>query len=115
MSRVEVRERLALSPLRARSLFTVRAAVSSARPSDTPRSRWAPLMCSYWRARLVPFLTPAGGMTRQPPSLDDVLWLPGRRFAQKRSIDAEARADAERSAKRRVAQAVAQLGDRLED
>ena len=28
-------------------------------------------MCSYWRARLVPFLTPAGGMGR-PPSEDAI-------------------------------------------
>src|SRR4051812_36011581 len=62
MSWVEVRERCLDSPLRARSLFTVRAAISSARSSDAPCSFWLSLMCSYCRARLVPFLTPRGGI-----------------------------------------------------
>src|SRR3954452_10644863 len=62
MSCVEVRERVRDSPLRARSLFTVRAAISSARSSERPCSSWLSLMCSYWRARFVPFLTPAGGI-----------------------------------------------------
>ena len=35
------------SPLRARSLFTVRAAISSAASSDPPRSSTESLMCSY--------------------------------------------------------------------
>ena len=52
------------SPFRARSLFTVRAAISSAVSSDSPRSRAESLMCSYWRARFVPFSTPRGGMAR---------------------------------------------------
>src|SRR5437763_16242275 len=75
MSRVEVRERVRLSPLRARSLLTVRAAISSARPSETPRSRWESLTCSYWRARLVPFLTPRGGRVTRPPSPRDFLGM----------------------------------------
>src|SRR3954454_9791082 len=62
MSRVEVRERERDSPERARSLLTVRAAISSARSSDAPCSRWLSLMCSYWRARLVPGLTPLCGI-----------------------------------------------------
>jgi hypothetical protein len=62
MSRVDARERCRDSPLRARSLLTVRAAISSARPSDAPCSFWLSLMCSYCRARFVPFLTPRGGI-----------------------------------------------------
>src|SRR5437773_4948021 len=62
MSCVEVRDRWRDSPERARSLFTVRAAISSARPSEVPRSFWDCLMCSYCRARFVPFLTPRGGI-----------------------------------------------------
>src|SRR5690348_10694014 len=63
MSWVEVRERVRDSPARAFSLLTVRAAISSARPSLLPRSSWLSLMCSYCLARLVPFFTPRGGMT----------------------------------------------------
>lgn len=55
-------ERVRDSPERARSLLTVRAAISSARPSDAPRSFADSFTCSYWRARFVPFLTPRGGM-----------------------------------------------------
>src|SRR4051812_23891813 len=62
MSWVELRERVRDSPERAFSLFTVRAAISSARSSERPCSFWLSTMCSYWRARLVPFLTPRGGM-----------------------------------------------------
>jgi hypothetical protein len=36
-----------LSPDRARSLLTVRAAISFARPSDVPRFSALSLMCSY--------------------------------------------------------------------
>jgi uncharacterized protein YjbJ (UPF0337 family) len=43
-------------------LFTVRAAISSARLGDAPRCRALDFTCSYWRARFVPFLTPRGGM-----------------------------------------------------
>src|SRR5919204_1919817 len=60
LPRVEVRDRWRDSPERARSFCTVRAAISSAlRP---PRARWLRLMCSYCRARFVPFLTPRGGI-----------------------------------------------------
>src|SRR5688572_32810334 len=62
MSLVDVRERVFDSPERAFSLLTVRAAISSARSSDRPCSFSLALMCSYWRARLVPFLTPRGGI-----------------------------------------------------
>ncbi len=68
MSSVELRERVRDSPLRAFSLFTVRAAISSARSSELPCSFWLSLMCSYWRARFVPFLTPRGGMPRSYPA-----------------------------------------------
>jgi hypothetical protein len=60
------------SPLRARSLLTVRAAISSALSSDEPRSRSESLMCSYCRARFVPFLVPRGGIAyllRSPVTL----------------------------------------------
>jgi hypothetical protein len=55
MSLVDVRELVFDSPLRARSLLTVRAAISSARSSEAPCSRSLSLMCSYWRSRLLPF------------------------------------------------------------
>src|SRR5262245_3734954 len=60
MSVRERREDVFDSPRRAFSLLTVRAAISSARP--TPWSSSESLMCSYWRARFVPFFTPRGGM-----------------------------------------------------
>ena len=47
MSLVDVRERVRDSPARARSLLTVRAAISSARSSEAPWSFCASLMCSY--------------------------------------------------------------------
>src|SRR5438034_3151382 len=62
MSLVDVRERVRDSPERARSFCTVRAAISFALLSDAPPSRSDCLMCSYWRARFVPFLTPRGGI-----------------------------------------------------
>lgn len=48
-----------------RSLFTVRAAISSARSVLMPRRRPDALMCSYCRARLLPDFTPRGGIS--PP------------------------------------------------
>src|SRR4029079_15925365 len=53
-------ERLAVfdSPARARSLFTVRAAISSARSVETPRRVALALMCWYCRSRLA--FEPAG-------------------------------------------------------
>lgn len=42
-----------VSPASARSLFTVRAAISFARPFDIPRSSALSFMCSYWRSRLL--------------------------------------------------------------
>src|SRR3954469_22927275 len=71
MSWVELRERVRDSPERAFSLFTVRAAISSARASDSPCRFSLFLICSYWRARLVPFLTPRGGMGLRVPALPD--------------------------------------------
>ena len=41
------------SPERARSLFTVRAAISSALSSDAPRSLTLYLMCLYCRSRFL--------------------------------------------------------------
>jgi hypothetical protein len=63
MSSFDSRDEVLASPLRARSLLTVRAAISSASSVDDPRSFKESLMCSYWRARFEPFLTPRGGMT----------------------------------------------------
>src|SRR6478672_1719587 len=51
MSSVEVRLACLDSPCRARSLFTVRAAISSASSSLRPRSSRPSLMCSYCRSR----------------------------------------------------------------
>src|SRR5918995_1149418 len=62
MSRVELREAWRDSPDRARSFCTVRAAISRARPGERPCCLSLFFMCSYWRARLVPFLTPLGGI-----------------------------------------------------
>src|SRR5947207_1351660 len=53
MSFTDVRLRCLASPARARSLFTVRAAISSAVSSDRPRSRKPSLMCLYWRSRFL--------------------------------------------------------------
>jgi len=47
MSSVDVFDDVFASPARARSLFTVRAAISSARSVDAPRSFALFLMCSY--------------------------------------------------------------------
>src|SRR4051812_6214864 len=52
MSSTEERLAVLASPARARSLFTVLAAISSARSSGRPRSSKPSLMCSYWRSRL---------------------------------------------------------------
>ena len=54
-----------VSPDCARCLLTVRAAISSARPSPTPRSCSESLMCSYCRFRFG-FVTPRGGIPRPP-------------------------------------------------
>jgi hypothetical protein len=58
LSSSDVRDAVFASPARARSLLTVRAAISFARFSDAPRSSTLSLMCSYWRSRLA--LLPAG-------------------------------------------------------
>src|SRR3954469_23598334 len=52
MSLTELRLACLASPARARSLLTVRAAISSAVSSDSPRFFSPLLMCSYWRSRL---------------------------------------------------------------
>src|SRR6185295_6849793 len=61
MSSRESRDDVRASPWRARSLLTVRAAISSARSSPAPRSSSESLMCSYCRALFDPF-TPRGGL-----------------------------------------------------
>src|SRR5690606_4732576 len=54
MSCVEERLLSLASPCCARSLLTVRAAISSARPAlRPPRLRTLSLMCWYWRSRLL--------------------------------------------------------------
>ena len=63
MPRVEDFDAVHVLPARAFSRLTVRAAFSSARFSDAPAAFAESLMCSYWRARFVPFLTPDGGMS----------------------------------------------------
>ena len=70
MSRTELREAVFDSPLRARSLFTVRAAISSARASEAPLRRSLSRMCSYCLPRLLDFLTPRGGISTS------VRWFP---------------------------------------
>src|SRR4249919_2885275 len=64
MSSVEVRLDSLASPARARSLLTVRAAISSAVSSLSPRSRSPSLMCSYCRSRLL--LQPGCGIVLLP-------------------------------------------------
>src|SRR5687768_1473487 len=82
MSRVDERDRVRDSPERARSLFTVRAAISSARSVEAPRSLALSLMCSYWRARFVPFFTPRGGIASSfgllPLSYPERCWTNAR-------------------------------------
>ena len=53
MSAVEVLLVSSASPLRARSLLTVRAAISSASSSERPRSSSPSLMWSYCRSRFL--------------------------------------------------------------
>src|SRR6266498_1389700 len=53
MSRVEERDAVRASPLRARSLFTVAAAICFARFVEVPLFCAPSLMCSYWRSRLL--------------------------------------------------------------
>src|SRR5918996_1979804 len=77
MSVFESRDDSLASPLRARSLLTVRAAISSARSSDEPRSLSDSFTCSYCLARLLPFLTPRGGMSAS--SVEPREWYPGQR------------------------------------
>jgi hypothetical protein len=60
-----------------RSLLIVRAAISSARSLLMPRRRPDALMCSYCRPRLLPGLTPRGGICLLP-----------RATARKRSFEA---------------------------
>src|SRR5687767_14893285 len=66
LSFTDVRDLSRDSPERARSLFTTRAAISSAVPSDIPWPLTDFLTFSYWRARFVPFLTPLGGIAVSP-------------------------------------------------
>src|SRR4051812_12393272 len=62
MSLFDDRDAVRDSPERAFSLLTVRAAISSARLSERPAFFSLSLTASYWRARLVPFFTPLGGV-----------------------------------------------------
>ena len=83
MSSVEVREASLASPARARSLFTVRAAISSASSSGTPRSSSPCSMWRYWRSRLafhrfigialfLGILDPLSGVTDPYPAIAGV-------------------------------------------
>src|SRR5436305_1186044 len=64
MSSTEDREAVRDSPFRARSLFTVAAAICLARFVDAPCFFALSLMCSYWRSRLS--LHAFRGMWRSP-------------------------------------------------
>ena len=82
MSCVDVRLAVFASPERARSLFTVRAAISSALAVLSPRCSALALMCSYCRSRLG--LDPLGNADRPSargwlatePPLPRLPWLP---------------------------------------
>ena len=63
---MELRELVRDSPDRARFLLTVRAATCSAREVEAPRFFAERLIFWYCLARLVPFLTPRGGMNITP-------------------------------------------------
>jgi len=65
------------SPARARSLFTVRAAISSARSSEFPRSSNPSLMWSYWRSRVAVHLC-CGIVAPLPSNSSNDGSLPGR-------------------------------------
>src|ERR1700722_6150131 len=76
MSSVEVLLFVRDSPLRARSLLTVRAAISSATSFERPSLSSLSLMCSYWRSRFllhvwvgicVPHSPSRGGRLPRPP------------------------------------------------
>ena len=67
MSWVEVLLAVLASPERARSLFTVRAAISSARLVLSPRCFALALMCSYCRSRLG--LDPLGIAATSPAAI----------------------------------------------
>src|SRR4029079_18386313 len=83
MSSRESRDDSLASPWRARSLLTVRAAISSAVSSAFPPARRESLMCSYCRARLLPFFTPRGGTVFAPSfRFVVVARVPGRSAAQ---------------------------------
>src|SRR4029078_11568123 len=78
----------------ARSLLTVRAAISSAVSSDFPSSRRESLMCSYCRGRFVPFLHARrrrvsassllveAGSLLLPFASWSLPWVPGRSAAE---------------------------------
>src|SRR4051812_40460313 len=68
MSSVDVRLAVLASPARALSLLTVRAAISSALSSGSPRSSKPSLMCSYWRSRLL-FHARCGMFGRYPAAV----------------------------------------------
>src|SRR5215211_7324163 len=70
MSRVDERDAVFASPLRARSLLTVAAAICFARFVDVPPFLALSLMCSYWRSRLLlqafcgMWISPLGSLPR---------------------------------------------------
>jgi len=73
MSCVDVRLAVLASPDRARSLFTVRAAISSARLVLSPRCSALSLMCSYCRYRFG--LDPLGTSATFRYRRSDTPWL----------------------------------------
>src|SRR4051794_30801609 len=84
MSSVELRLDSFASPARARSLLTVRAAISSAVSSLRPRSTNSSLMCSYCRSRLL--LHACWGIVRLRPPRRNAFVIGvsalGRRYAR---------------------------------
>src|SRR5947199_1802251 len=83
MSVFESRELDVAGPVRARSLLTVRAAISSARSSERPCSRSLALMCSYLRASFVPFFTPRGGISTSSSETASVGHVPGEQGSKR--------------------------------
>src|SRR5205085_7629814 len=84
MSPVEVLLARRDSPARARSLFTVRAAISSATPEGRPRVRRPSFTCWYCRSRLLPQACCGIGasfpeLRMRPDQAPELTrWLPGR-------------------------------------
>src|ERR1700709_2684121 len=86
MSSVDARLACLASPARARSLFTVRAAISSAVSSLRPWSSRPSLMCSYCRSRFAlqafGMVPPSIGLENRYPSSRRILGRPHQQLAE---------------------------------